>query len=217
MIDFGCDYAVVATGARWAPDILDANGYPFGGPDEDSVFTPDDVTAGVELEGPIVIYDFDHYYMGGCLAELLNERGFDVTIATNANAVSAWTFMNNELAEIRSRLLELGVDTVLEKRLTGFNGGKVALTSVYRDETVHEIDCQSLIVVGVKTANDSLFRELNADPDRLADAGIANVRAIGDCRVPGAIAHAVYSGHECARTIEDSDRDIEMNWERPAL
>ena len=217
VIDFGCDYAVIATGAKWTRDILGSNGYPFSGIDEDAVVTPDDVLSGAELDGPIVIYDFDHYYMGGCLAELLRQRGLEVTIVTNANAISAWTFMNNELAEIRSRMLELGIGTVLEQRLTGFESGKVALTSIYRDQRVTYIDCGSLVVVGARIANDGLFRELNADPDYLADAGISALRSIGDCQVPGAIVHAVYSGHECARTIDDSDASGRVDWERPEL
>ncbi len=155
--------------------------------------------------------------MGGCLAELLRRRGYEVTIVTNANAISAWTFMSNELAEIRSRMLELGIDTVLEQRLTGFANGKVELASIYRDAVVTSIDCGSLVIVGVRTANDDLFRELDADHDRLADAGITSVRSIGDCRAPGAIAHAVYSGHECARSIDEGDAVGEIAWERPQL
>jgi len=52
--------------------------------------------AGAEIKGPVVIYDFDHYYMGSCLAEILRHQGKEVLIVTPANAISAWTFMNNE-------------------------------------------------------------------------------------------------------------------------
>ena len=76
------------------------------------------------------------------------------------------------------------------------------MTSIYRDSDVSSIDCGSLVVVGIRTANDNLFQELNADADRLADAGISSLRNIGDCRAPATIAHAVYSGHECARNID---------------
>ncbi len=217
VIDFGCDYAVIATGAKWTTDILDANGYPYHGIESDAVFTPDDVLAGASLEGPVVIYDFDHYYMGGCLAELLRSKDHDVTIVTNANAVSAWTFMNNELAEIRSRMIELGIKTELEHIVTGFDNGAVELTSIYRDRTVRTLECDALVVVGIRTPNDDLYRELTSNADALADAGISGVRAIGDCRVPGAIVHAVYSGHECARTIDASDPNGSIAWERPQL
>jgi dimethylamine/trimethylamine dehydrogenase len=217
VIDFGCDHAVIATGATWTTDILAPNGYPFAGIAGKNVFTPDDVLAGSTLKGPVVIYDFDHYYMGNCLAEILRVKGLDVTIVTNASAISAWTFMNNELADIRSHMIELGIRTELEHTVTAFANGKVEITSIYRDRTVRSIDCASLLVVGARKPNDALYQELVADPGKLADAGIADVRCIGDCRAPGAIVHAVYSGHECARTIDSSGEPEAILWERPRI
>ncbi|MFQ5547694.1 MAG: hypothetical protein ACE5FV_05350, partial [Woeseia sp.] len=217
VIDFGCDHAVIATGAQWTREILSADGYPISGFKGDAVFTPDQILAGADPEGPIIIYDFDHYYMGSCLAELLRQRGSEVTIVTPANAVSAWTFMSNESADIRVRMIELGIGTVLEHYVTGFSNGSVKLTSIYRDQDVSSIDCESLLVVGVRTGNDALFQELNSDPDQLTNAGISSLRSIGDCRAPGAIAHAVYSGHECARNIDAGDSIRPFAWERPRL
>ncbi|MCH8302710.1 MAG: FAD-dependent oxidoreductase, partial [Proteobacteria bacterium] len=217
VIDFGCDHAVIATGAHWTRDILSTDGYPIDGFQGDAIFTPDDILSGAEPESPVVIYDFNHYYMGSCLAELLRQRGNDVTIVTPANAISAWTFMTNELAEIRARMIELGIGIVLEHNLTGFSDGSVQLASIYRGGNARTVDCSSLVVVGIRTGNDDLFQELNSDPDRLADAGISSLRSIGDCRAPGTIAHAVYSGHECARTIDAGDSAPPFQWERPAL
>ncbi len=144
----------------------------------------------------------------------LRELGLTVLLA---NAVSAWTFMTNELAEIRARMIELGIGIVLEHNLTGFSDGTMQLASIYRGGNARTVDCGSLVVVGIRTSNDDLFQELNSDPDRLADAGISSLRSIGDCRAPGTIAHAVYSGHECARTIDAGDSAPPFQWERPAL
>ncbi len=217
VIDFGCDHAVIATGAQWTREILSTNGYPFDGIEASAVFTPDDILSGSEPEGPVVIYDFDHYYMGSCLAELLRQRGLEVTIATPANAVSAWTFMNNEMGDIRRRMIELDITTVFEHYLTGFDQGTVRLASIYRESDVKSINCGSLIVVGIRTGNDGLYQELKSDTDRITDAGIISVRSIGDCRAPGAIVHAVYSGHECARTIDAGDTIQPIAWERARL
>lgn len=217
VIDFGCDHAVIATGALWTRQILTTEAYPITGFEGDNIYTPDDIFAGAEIESPVVIYDFNHYYMGSCLAELLRKQGKDVTIVTTANAVSAWTFMNNELAEIRVRMIELGIGIVLEHYLTEFSNGSAKLMSIYRDRTVHSIDCGSLLIVGSRKADDDLFQELNSDPDRLVDAGIKSLRCIGDCQLPGTIAHAVYSGHKCARTIDTSDTAVPIRWERPEL
>lgn len=217
VIDFGCDHVVIATGARWTRQILDKNAYPAGEFEGDAVYTPDDILSGAEPEGPVVIYDFDHYYMGSCLAELLRQRGKEVTIVTPANAVSAWTVMNNELWDIRRRITELGVGTAFEQRVTRFSDGMVHLASVHRGGEARTIDCGSLLVVGVRARKDSLYQELASDPDRTTDAGISSVRSIGDCRAPGAIVHAVYSGHECARTIDAGDSVQTYNWERIKL
>ncbi len=210
VIDFGCDYAVIATGARWTREILSTDAYPICEIEGDAIFTPDDILAGAEPEGPIVIYDFDHYYMGSCLAELLTKRGTEVTIVTPANAVSAWTFMNNELGDIRERVIELGIGTVFEQYLTAFTNGSAELTSIYRDRTVSSVDCGSLVIVGVRIGKDDLYKELH-------EAGVSSLRSIGDCRAPGTIAHAVYSGHECARTIDAGDSVQPFEWERAKL
>jgi dimethylamine/trimethylamine dehydrogenase len=217
VLEFGCDHAVIATGATWTREILSSHGYPESEIEGEAVYTPDDILAGTNVEGPVVIYDFDHYHMGSCLAELLVSQGKKVTIVTPANAVSAWTFLNNELGDIRKRMIELGVGTVFEQYLTGFSNGVVQLSSIYRGSDVCSLECGSLVVVGVKSSNDRLFLDLDSDADRLAQAGIKSVRSIGDCRAPGAIAHAVYSGHECARTIDTDDIEKPFAWERPLL
>ncbi|MBU06041.1 MAG: methylamine [Dehalococcoidales bacterium] len=214
VIDFGCDHTVIATGAHWTHEMLSTNGYPVSGIDAESVFTPDDILAGAEPEGPVVIYDFDHYYMGSCLAEMLRQRGSEVTIVTPANAVSAWTFMSNELADIRVRMIDLDIAAVLEHFITGFSNGTVQLASIYRDTDISSIACESLVVVGARTGNDQLFKELT---DRTTSLGINSLRSIGDCRAPGAIVHAVYSGHECARNIDNADTTPSIAWERPML
>ena len=217
IVDFGCDHAVIATGARWTTEVPETDGTLTERFRGGAVFTPDDILAGTEPEGPVVIYDFDHYYMGGCLAELLKGRGLEVTLVTPANAVSAWTFMNNELAEIRARMLELGIGVVTEHYVTDFGGGAVQLAPIHHGGPVGERECGSLVVVGLRAGNDELFLDLGADPGRMADAGIASLRSIGDCRAPGTIAHAVYSGHECARTIDAGDSVRQIKWERPRL
>ena len=78
VLEFGFPRVVVATGARWTTALCDARSVPvpatFGG----RVLTPDDIMAGAEVVSPVVLFDFDQYYMGGCLSELLAERGHRV-------------------------------------------------------------------------------------------------------------------------------------------
>jgi dimethylamine/trimethylamine dehydrogenase len=114
-------------------------------------------------------------------------------------------------------MIELGVGVVFEHQVTGFSDGEVQLASIYVGGGTRSIDCGSLLVVGFKSGNDELFQELNSDADRIANAGMSSVRSIGDCRAPGTIAHAVYSGHECARTIDAGDSAQPIEWERARL
>ena len=58
-------------------------------------------------------------------------------------------------------------------------------------------------MVTARLPEDALYRELAADPARLAAAGIKSLDRIGDCYGPGMIAHAVYSGHRFAREFEE--------------
>jgi len=210
VMDFESDFAVIATGARWTGEILGNDGYPRAAIEGESVYSPDDILHGAQPEGPVVIYDFDHYYMGSCLAELLRERGHEVTLVTPANAVSAWTFMNNELSDIRKRMIARGIGIVLEHRVTGLSNGTVRLTDIYRDDSTKSLECGSLVVIGTRTINDSLFQELSG-------SGMRSLLNIGDCRAPGSIAHAVYSGHECARIIDAGDDMPTIAWERPDI
>jgi dimethylamine/trimethylamine dehydrogenase len=210
VVDFGCDHVVIATGALWTTELLSPSRYPVPGIQDNNVLTPDDVFAGAEIADTVVIYDFDHYYMGSCLAEMLRRQGKDVTIVTPAAAVSAWTFMNNESVYIRERMFELGVELQLEQFVTDFADGRVGTRSIYKAGPSQELRCGSLIVVGNRIGNDALYRELRDSGD------IHSVRSIGDCRAPGAIVHAVYGGHECARTIDSSDTSPPFLRERPA-
>ena len=63
-------------------------------------------------------------------------------------------------------------------------------------------EAQSLVVVTARRPKDELFSELETHPDR---PGTLTLQRIGDCRAPGIIAHAVYSGHRAARLLATSD------------
>ena len=60
--------------------------------DHPAILTPDDILAGQRPEhGPVVIYDDDHYYLGGVIAELIAQSGQPVTLVTPGPEVSHWT------------------------------------------------------------------------------------------------------------------------------
>jgi dimethylamine/trimethylamine dehydrogenase len=49
---------------------------------------------------------------------------------------------------------------------------------------------------------DDLYQALMARGPDLKNAGIVNISRIGDAFAPGAIVHAVYSGHRYAREFD---------------
>src|SRR5581483_5275670 len=66
--EFAFPHVVIATGARWRKDGIGRwHSRAVPGFESAHVLTPDDVMAGHLPEGPVVIYDDDHYYMGGVL------------------------------------------------------------------------------------------------------------------------------------------------------
>ena len=60
--------------------------------------------AGLRISGHVVVYDDDHYYMGGVIAESLVNAGAKVTLVTPAADVSAWTHNTLEQIHIEKRL-----------------------------------------------------------------------------------------------------------------
>ncbi|MED5462673.1 MAG: NAD(P)-binding protein, partial [Pseudomonadota bacterium] len=66
IIETGCGIVALATGATWRRDGFGRTDRAvIPGAERSCVYTPDDILDGVEPEGPIVVFDDDHYYMGG--------------------------------------------------------------------------------------------------------------------------------------------------------
>jgi dimethylamine/trimethylamine dehydrogenase len=175
--------------------------FPVGTLDGAAVYTPDDIAAGAAPQGPIVVFDFDNYYLAGAIALRLAESVGEVTYVTTAGNASAWTFMTNELPQVHRALLEAQVRIHTLQRVTAFDGEAATIADVYSG-TQKRLACRSLLIVGVRTPRDELYQELAAKGADLKDAGIATLTRIGDSVAPGAIVHAVHSGHRHAREFD---------------
>ena len=84
VLEFGADHLAIATGSRWtASGIGLENHEPIPRETGAVVLTPDDIIAGARPEGSglVVVFDNDHYYIGGVMAELLRSDGHPVTLA----------------------------------------------------------------------------------------------------------------------------------------
>jgi len=85
--------------------------------------------------------------------------------------------------------------------VTAFANGTVTLANQFTNAET-PLPCASLVIVGTRFANDTLYAELMAREPRLNDAGIKSVTRIGDALAPGAIVHAVYSGRRHAEELD---------------
>ncbi|MEZ5774938.1 MAG: FAD-dependent oxidoreductase [Hyphomicrobiaceae bacterium] len=203
IVETGVEHVVIATGSRWRRDGLGAHGEAadLAAADPTRILTPDDVLAGAAPAGPVLVYDDEHYFMGGALAERFLAAGLDVTLATPAATVSSWTAMTDEQAFVQQRLMEQGARLVLSHHLTAARDGTATLASVYTGRP-QEITFGTLVLVTGRLPDDDLHRALTADAGRLAAAGISSVTRIGDCLVPSSIADAVWRGHRYARELD---------------
>jgi dimethylamine/trimethylamine dehydrogenase len=194
-------HVVVATGARWTKMLFSTLEFPVGELSAPGVYTPDDLAAGFVPPGPVVVFDFDNYYLAGAIAEQLAIEVDEVSYVTTAGNASAWTFMTNELPLVHRALGNAGVPIHTLHRVTAFDGTTVTLADVYNGKE-KSLACRSLVIVGMRKPRDELYHALLARESELKDAGISSVARIGDSLAPGAIVHAVHGGHRYAREFD---------------
>jgi dimethylamine/trimethylamine dehydrogenase len=201
VLEFGASHVAIATGSAWRRDgVGRASGFELPGFDSPNVFTPDDLMTGrIPGEGPVIIWDDDHYYLGGVLAELCRERGLEVTLVTPAAMVSAWTVNTLESLPIAKRIARLGINVVSYSTVTGFNGSTAKLVNGLTG-TISELPGTSLVAITARLPVDGLFQQLR---EGWVEAGISSVTRIGDCWAPSTIQQAVYSGHKWARELDE--------------
>jgi dimethylamine/trimethylamine dehydrogenase len=199
-------HVVVATGSRWLPLLYTPLEVPAGTLDGPGVHTPDAVAAGEPLEDPVVVFDYDNYYMGSALAEHLARAGHNVSYVTPSGLASAWGVMTNEQPQVYRALGAAGVRLHTLARVESFARGKLTLTHVFTGAQA-QLPCRALVIVGARLPNDVLYQELMLRREELPAAGIVSVTRVGDALAPGAIAHAVYSGHRYARELDAGESE----------
>jgi dimethylamine/trimethylamine dehydrogenase len=206
IVNFDFQHVAVATGAVWRRDgVARWHTQPIPVDNGADVLTPDDLMAGRRPSGVrVVVYDDDHYYMGGVVAELLQAEGFAVEIVTPAPQVSAWTVNTMEVEKVQRRLLLAGVVLRTSAVLTAISEGKVTVANSYTGR-LSEVAADSVVLVTARLPEEELSLELLA---RAELGQIASVRTVGDAWAPGTIAAAVWSGR---RFAEEFDADLPAN------
>ncbi len=198
VLEAGAPHVILATGAAWRRDGMGRYlSRPI--PGNAKIFTPDDLMSGTLPTGKVLLYDDDHYYMGGILAELLAESGCEVTLVTPAPTISAWTEYTLEQERIYKRLLALNVTLLSHHALASFSPTTATVTHIitFAEST---LPCDAIVLVTDRIPNDALYHELKP---ALAEGKLKSLRLIGDAEAPNIIAQAVFSGHLAAREFDE--------------
>ena len=205
ILEFGFQNICIATGSKWRADgVSRQHVVPMSINAAMLVYTPDDIMTGKLPTGRVVVYDDDHYYMGGVLAELLAQKGCDVTLVTPSPYVSDWTRNTLEQAAIHVRLIEVGVKIVLNRGVSAILADSVETNCTYTDRR-EQTPCDAVVIVASRVGNDVVYNALMARRLEWADAGILSVKLIGDANASGPIAWATYAGHRYARELDLPD------------
>ncbi|MGB5708719.1 MAG: NAD(P)-binding protein [Arenicellales bacterium] len=202
IFEVGADHVALATGSIWRRDgVGRAVREPLTGASADRSFSPDDIMNDKRPpKGSVVVFDDDHYYMGSMMADLLAEKGYQVTLATPGLCVASWTEYTLEQGNIERRLLDLGVEILTRHCVSAVGDGVIELVNMMTGEQIKRSG--ALVPVTMRLPNDKLYESLAVLPGRVEAANIKSVRRIGDCFGPATIAAAVYEGHRYARELD---------------
>ncbi|MEM7547568.1 MAG: FAD-dependent oxidoreductase [Pseudomonadota bacterium] len=214
VLEFGFQNVCIATGSTWRRDgVARWHVKPMAIDPAMRVLTPDDLMAGEVPTGQVVLFDDDHYYMGGVLAELCARGAAAVTLITAAPLVSEWAVNTLEQAAIHRRLVDAGVTIVTGRALTGIGAGGVITACAFTGaEAAQEAD--AVVLVTAQAPDEELWYDLKARRDEWPDHGISTIKVIGDAQAPGPIAWATYAGHRYARELDEPDRGDALPFRR---
>lgn len=216
VLNFGANHVVLATGSGWSRESIGLYGlHAAAGTDQPHVFNLTDALAAT-IEGPVVIYDDDHYVVGTGAAEFFRERGHEVTLVTPGALPSAWTVATSEQEWIHKRMVASGIKIITNHLLT-----RVGSDSVFIDgmsgEATQAIPAAAVVLVTMRESRASLHQELVSRRSEWEASRISSVNLIGDANVPRLLAEAIASGHRFAREFQEVVEDVPFAVERVTL
>ena len=224
VMTFDFPHVVIATGARWRRDgVGRSSRRALDGlerSDAPRVLTPDDIMRGVAPgPGPVVIYDDEHGYMAGVIADQLGAQADEVAFVTSASVVSPWTQYTLEQPRVQAALIRKGIEIHVSRTLRCLHDGEVETACAFGGRT-ERLPCATLILVTERASEDAL--EIGLRERMAAGPGsvVQSVQTIGDAHAPGLIADAVFAGHLAARNFQRDPQLVEAELferEMPAL
>jgi dimethylamine/trimethylamine dehydrogenase len=212
VLAYGAEIVVLATGARWRADGMNGpTQAPIAGAELDFVHTPEQVSAaGGEIDGEhVLVYDTDGYFTAVGMAEMLLAAGKRVTIVTPFANFATFMFFTGEAFRVNRELRARGAVVVPGHVLSQITATELLGQSVWSPDPVRW-EADAVVLVTQREPCDSLYRELTADPERLAAEEIEAVHRVGDCLAPRTIAECVFDGHRLAREIDSADPAVPL-------
>ena len=215
VLEHGFDHVAVATGASWRRDGVGRwHTHQIPMDRSPQVLTPDDLMAGERPAGSsVLVFDDDHYYLGGVVAELLAAEGYQVRLVTPAASVSDWTANTLELVKIRQRLMSTGVIAETNRTVLRLEGTGAITGCVFTGAETF-ITAEAVILVTGRLPHDELYTDLQARQSEWEKAGISSVQAIGDAWAPATIAAAVWAGRRYAEEFDSPVLDEPVPFRR---
>ena len=107
--DFDADHVFVATGSNWRDDGAGSTRFEAITGFDGCALTPDHIMEGTVADGPVIIYDDDHYYMGNVIAAHLAQSGHDVSFVCPLPSIAGWMGYTLEQPRVIAELHASGV------------------------------------------------------------------------------------------------------------
>ena len=218
--EYGAEIAVVATGAHWSTDGLNAYTHaPIPGADAalSYILTPEQIMLeGKSVPGKrVLVYDAEGYFTAAGLAEKLAGEGYDVELVTCLERIAPVTDETLEGPMLRQHLHDVGV-----RQRAGFLAAEIGEGFVRGTDEFGEpleLDADAIVLVTQRLSDEALYLELAEDPDALRAQGVEALYRIGDCVAPRIIAEASYDGHRLAREIDSDDPATPLPYTRERI
>ncbi|MDP7343562.1 MAG: FAD-dependent oxidoreductase [Alphaproteobacteria bacterium] len=229
ILTYGADKVVLAVGAYWATDGLNAVDFgPIEGADASTpqFCTPEQIMAGKKVGDRVVVIDGDGYFTGAAMAEMMADQGKQVSIVTQFMEVAPFCENTLEGPNLQRLLHE---KLIAQHKLhwiedmTVDNSIKILLAYAYRDgyqiemppktgrmprragTEVTELECDTVILCTARKSNNALFTELKSRKAERAENEIEAIYHVGDCHTPRFIQLSVFEGHRLAREFESKN------------
>jgi len=207
--EFEAEHLFIATGSDWMTNGRGRTHFePIDGFAEHATSVDQLLNSDVP-EGPVVIYDDDHYYMGNALAAHLARKGHAVTFVTPQPYVGGWMNYTLEQPRVVKEMASLGVNVIVNAIAHRFDGHSLHLEDNNTGNSLAPLDAPTLVSVGLRQPRLDLWSSLNTEN---------NCTLVGDAVAPGIIQAAVFSGHRIAREfLAEEGKPITLLRERPVL